>query len=200
MPAVCCAKRKLWHAVSEPALIGASCIEDDHISSEGLRRSTVMELSCRVTPEQRRALQRFVVTVFKVPCIQRAALDHFDILPTGFVALSFEPITSRHIPRGATWRWSQARSTLVCDIGGMQVCLKKQYPRPRRTQEIRIAPSHLPRFKAWLLTARSTRTLDAYFLWMERGAEHPLSPSNGNERIVYPVRQSRTTQNMALSR
>ena len=127
-----------------------------------------MQVSADITKEQQNAL---TVLVGQLPNFQRllpsatCLKKNGSLLPTNFMAASYEPIMKTAIPRETYWSWNQSNAKVSVKIDEQTTVTFRKISTKKHSSSQKCAPSS----KIWLYEINSLWGLPQFFLWCEKG-------------------------------
>src|SRR3990167_722514 len=127
--------------------------------------------------EQKIALNVLLQYYTQFKELYREALSRNDpLLPTNFVAFSYNPFERLHLPRESHWHWNQSNSKATVQLNNnITVEMIKVNPRKKGCQP---APS----FKLWIYDIKQGDNF-YHFLWCEKGVP-PIGNCNTTKVFV----------------
>src|SRR3990167_7539592 len=102
------------------------------------------------------------------------------LLPTNFIAASYEPISKTSIPRENFWSWNQSNAKIIVKAGQQTTITFRKIS----TKKDVNCSANAPSCKIWLYEVASLWGLPQYFLWCERGASPSMLSSSSNVKGI----------------
>ena len=131
-----------------------------------------MRRNIELKKEQKKALSVFFDNIhhFHRFLNKRSSLGrHASLLPSGFIATSFQPFLISNLPRGTHWQWNQSnRKVTICVeseifVTFRKLCVKRKYSTSPESDAV-------PSFKIWIFEVEYGEFASSqYLLWCEKG-------------------------------
>ena len=95
------------------------------------------------------------------------------LLPTDFIASSYQEFQKANLPREDYWTWNQSNAKVMIKVDAQcTVTLRKVSP-------IKLGLECAPSYKIWLYNVCALSSPDQFFLWCEKGEDEIEVTSNG---------------------
>ena len=92
------------------------------------------------------------------------------LLPTDFIAASRIPFDKNNLPKETHWEWAQSSSRVLVYLDECTfVTFWKVNTRKKNLPESKLRKP--PSLKVWLYEIHSSKEVDQYFVWCEKGHE-----------------------------
>ena len=139
--------------------------------ASSLQSNTTMRSHQELKKEQKRAISTFFDHIHNFHHFlnnSSTISQHGNLLPTGFIATSYQPFHVLNIPRCSYWQWNQSNAKVTIRVeNGILVTFRKLCV--KRKQKI-ATPEAIPSFKVWIFDIDYGKFAPSqHLLWCEKG-------------------------------